>query len=127
MKGKVFHLEEEALNNNFFRKVLMTSPHSQLVVMSLKPGEDIGEEVHSLDQFIRVESGFGETILDGEVTIIRNGDAIVIPEGVLHNIRNTGNVDLKLYTVYSPAQHADGTIHKTRDEAVEAERLEHRA
>jgi mannose-6-phosphate isomerase-like protein (cupin superfamily) len=127
MKGKVFHLEEESLNNNFFRKVLMTSPHSQLVVMSLKPGEDIGEEVHSLDQFIRVESGTGESVLDGEVTIIKDGDAVIIPEGVLHNIRNTGAVDLKLYTVYSPAQHADGTIHKTRDEAVEAEKLEHNA
>lgn len=126
MNGFVDNIEELTKTNTFFRKVLYTGAHSQLVVMCLKPGEDIGLEVHdSVDQFFRVDNGAGELIIDGEISHIRDGFAVVVPAGSKHNISNTGSVDLQLYTVYSPPNHPDGTIHKTRTEAMDAESGEH--
>src|SRR5476649_2411634 len=114
MKGHIINLEKTALANEFFRKVLYTAKHSQLVVMSLKPGEDIGEEIHQLDQFIRCEAGVGKAVLDGVTHKISNGFSIVVPAGTKHNIINTSSdKSLKLYTVYSPPNHRDGVIHRT--------------
>jgi len=125
MKGYVTNIEEKSLTNNYFREVLYTDTHLQLVVMSLLPSEDIGEEVHQLDQFIRVEKGTGKTILDGVEHDISDGSAIVIPQGTLHNIVNTSTTEsMKLYTLYAPPNHKDGTIHKTKAEA-EADEKEH--
>lgn len=118
MNGYVINIEKEAEENSNFRKVLYTTPHSQLVVMSLKPNEDIGEEVHDLDQFLRVEKGEGKTILNGIEHPISSGFAIIVPAGTRHNIINTSSdKEMKLYTVYSPANHRDGVIHATKDEA----------
>lgn len=118
MNGYVNNIEKEALDNENFRKVLYTAKHSQLVVMSLEPKEDIGEEVHELDQFIRVESGIGMAILDGQEHTISDSFAIVVPEGARHNIINTSNTEkMKLYTVYSPPNHRDGVVHATKAEA----------
>lgn len=117
----VGNIEQESLENENFRKVLATAPNSQLVVMSLLPGEEIGEEVHDGDQFIRVEGGFGKAILDGKEYDVADGFAIVIPAGTSHNVVNAGDEPLKLYTVYSPAEHADGTIHRTKADADAAE------
>lgn len=118
MKGFVVNIEKETEENNNFRKVLYTAPHSQLVVMSLKPLEDIGEEVHTLDQFLRVEEGEGATILNGVSHPIASGSAIVVPAGTKHNIINTSaDKEMKLYTVYSPANHRDGVVHTTKREA----------
>lgn len=121
MVGFVDNIEKLTLENNYFRKVLFTGPNSQLVVMSLKPGEDIGEEVHSnIDQFIRVEKGEGKAVLNGKETKIKDDWAVVVPAGAKHNIINTSKTEkLKLYTVYSPPEHKDGTIHKTKKEALE--------
>ena len=125
MKGFVTNIEKDSLENEYFRKVLFTTPRLQLVVMSLKPNEDIGEEIHQLDQFIRVESGEGKSVLDGEEHILSDGFAIVIPAGTRHNILNTSSEkSLKLYTVYAPANHKEGAIHKTKAEA-EADEGEH--
>ena len=121
MKGYVHNIEKEALENEDFRKVLYTDERLQLVVMSLAPHEDIGEEVHELDQFIRVEKGEGKSVLNGEEHVISDGTAIVIPKGVLHNIINGGNGSMKLYSIYTPPEHKDGTIHKTKAEAEAAE------
>lgn len=119
MKGFIINLQEAALANTDFRRVLYTAKHSQLVLMSIKPGEDIGEEVHTLDQFIRVESGEGKAILDGIEHSVKDDDGIVIPAGTRHNIINTSDKeDLKLYTVYSPPEHLDGTIHATKANAL---------
>lgn len=118
MKGFVINIEKASLDNEYFRQVLFTDKNTQLVVMSLKPKEDIGEEVHKLDQFIRCEAGEGKTILDGVEHPIRDGFAIVIPSGTMHNIINT-SVDkpMKLYTLYAPPNHRDGVVHKTKAEA----------
>ena len=123
MNGYVANIEKETLNNDNFRKVLFTGPNSQLVVMSLKPGEDIGSEVHSaIDQFIRIEEGTGMVILDGVETPVEDDFAVVVPAGTEHNIINTSvNKVMKIYTVYSPAEHPDGTIHQTKAEALEHE------
>jgi len=120
MNGYISNIEEETLNNTFFRKVLYTAPHSQLVLMCLKPSEDIGLEVHeNVDQFIRIEQGEGKAVLDGEETLVKDGSAIVVPAGARHNVVNTSSTqELKLYTIYSPAEHKDGTIHKTKEEAM---------
>lgn len=119
MSGYIANIEDKTEGNDYFREVLFTAPHSQLVVMSIAPGEDIGEEVHDkVDQFLRIESGEGKTVLDGEETSISDGDCVVVPAGTKHNIINTGSSALKLYTVYSPANHPDGTIHKTKAEAM---------
>ena len=122
MKGYVTNIEQRSLTNNYFREVLYTDKNVQLVVMSLQPNEDIGEEVHQLDQFIRVEKGEGKTVLDGVEHAIADGSAIVIPEGTRHNIINTSSTEpMKLYTIYAPPNHKDGTIHKTKVEADEGE------
>jgi mannose-6-phosphate isomerase-like protein (cupin superfamily) len=119
MNGYVTDIEQESLDNNYFRKVLYTAPTSQLVLMSLKPGEDIGLETHhGVDQFIRVEAGKGKSILNGEEHDLQNGSAVIIPTGTEHNIVNVSQSEpLKLYTIYSPPQHPDGTIHKTKADA----------
>lgn len=125
MKGYVINIEEAALENEYFRKVLYTARNSQLVLMSLKPGEEIGAEIHHLDQFIRCEVGQGKAILDGIEHVIGDGFAVVVPAGTKHNIINTSsNKAMKLYTVYSPPNHLDQTIHKTKAEA-EADEAEH--
>lgn len=117
MKGFVQDIEDLAVKNDEFRRVLYTAQHCQLVVMALEPREEIGAEVHTLDQFFRVESGMGEAILDGVTTAIRPGFAVVVPAGANHNIINTGSVPLKLYTLYSPPNHRDGVVHHTRADA----------
>ena len=117
----VNNLEKDTVENENFRKVLNTTDKSQLVVMSLLPHEDIGEEVHEVDQFIRLEQGVGKAVLDGEEFEIEDGFAVVIPAGTRHNIINTGESEMKLYTIYTPPNHPDGTIHKTKAEAEAAE------
>lgn len=123
MTGYFGHIEQETLNNDNFRKVLYTGKHAQLVVMSLLPGEDIGMEVHgAVDQFFRFESGMGKAILNGEETMFAADDVLIIPAGTNHNIINTSTTDkLKLYTIYSPANHPEGTIHTTKTEAMAAD------
>ncbi len=117
MKGFVQDIEDLAVKNLDFRRVLYTARHCQLVVMSLKQNEEIGAEVHTLDQFFRVEEGTGEAVLDGVRTEIRAGFAVVVPAGANHNIINTGSAPLKLYTLYAPPNHLDGVIHHTRVDA----------
>lgn len=117
MKGFVKNIEEIAIKNNDFRQVLYTAKNCQLVIMSLKPNEEIGMEVHHLDQFFRVEEGTGEAILDGVHHAISAGFAVIVPAGTNHNIVNTGNTSMKLYTLYAPPNHRDGVIHHTRSEA----------
>jgi mannose-6-phosphate isomerase-like protein (cupin superfamily) len=123
MKGYVGNIEKESLDNSNFRKVLYTDSKVQLVVMSLLPNEDIGEEVHEhLDQFIRVESGKGAAVLEGERFNITDGSAVIVPAGTRHNIINeSSDAPMKLYTLYSPPQHAEGTVHRTKAEAQAAE------
>jgi len=118
----VDNIEKLTLENTNFRKVLATNGYSQLVVMSLKPMEDIGMETHpNVDQFFRVEKGVGKTILNGTEYEFSDGFAIVIPAGTEHNIINTSETDeLKLYTIYSPANHPDGTVHATKEDAIKA-------
>jgi len=115
--GFVQDIESLAISNKQFRKVLYTAQHCQLVVMALNPKEEIGMEVHKLDQFFRVEEGSGEAVLDGVRTAIRTGFAVIVPAGTNHNIINTGNVPLKLYTLYAPPNHRDGVVHSTRADA----------
>ncbi len=119
MTGYLQNIEEITLKNEAFRQVLFTSQHAQLVVMSLKPNEEIGTETHEIvDQFFRIESGEGKVIMNGEVQLIKDGDAIVVPAGIQHNVINTSSENpLKLYTVYSPPHHKDGTVHATKAEA----------
>jgi mannose-6-phosphate isomerase-like protein (cupin superfamily) len=117
MKGFVKNIEGLAVKNDEFRRVLYTAKNCQLVLMSLKPGEEIGAEVHKLDQFFRVEEGTGEAVLDGVQTVIRAGFAVLVPAGANHNILNTGTTPLKLYTLYAPPNHRDGVIHHTRADA----------
>ena len=121
MKGYITHIESEALENINFRKVLYTSDHSQLVLMSLVPGEEIGEEVHHTnDQFFRIESGEGKCTIDGVERFIADGDAIMVPSGAKHNLRNTSKTQfLKLYTIYSPPHHRDKIVRETKKEAEE--------
>jgi len=117
MKGYVQNIETITINNSEFRQVLYTAKNCQLVVMALKPKEEIGAEVHKLDQFFRVEEGTGEAFLDGVNTKISAGFAVLVPAGTNHNIINTGSVPLKLYTIYSPPNHRDGVVHHTRADA----------
>lgn len=126
MTGFVANIEDEAEKNDNFRKVLFTAPHSQLVVMSLEPGEDIGMEIHEEnDQFIRIEAGEGKAILHGEEHQIEDDWAVLIPAGTEHNIINTSEDEqMKLYTIYSPPHHPDKTVHKTKKEAENAETIE---
>lgn len=118
MKGYIENIEKVTLENQLFRKVLYTAHNSQLVLMSLKPGEEIGKEIHNLDQFIRCEAGNGKAILDGVEHDLSDGYAIVVPSGAEHNIVNTSATEpMKLYTVYSPPNHKDGTVHATKADA----------
>ena len=122
MKGYVTNIESAALENDNFRRVLYTAHHSQLVLMSLKPNEEIGEEVHELDQFLRIEAGRGMAVLDGVEHEIRDGSAIVVPAGTKHNIINTSSdSEMKLYTVYSPPEHKDGVVRATKADAIAQE------
>jgi len=127
MQGYLDNIEELTLQNTNFRKVLYTGTHSQLVLMSLKVGEDIGVEVHNdVDQFFRFESGEGKVIMNGVEHMVKDGSAVVIPAGMEHNIINTSQTeDLKLYTIYSPANHPDGTVHVTKEEAMKYEEEHH--
>ena len=115
MNGYINNIEKETLENEDYRRVLYTSHYSQLVVMCLGPQEEVGEEVHGLDQFIRLEQGEGKAVLDGEEQDIADNYAVVIPAGVKHNIINTSTTaKLKLYSIYSPPEHRRGTIHHTQ-------------
>ncbi|MGZ5621843.1 MAG: cupin domain-containing protein [Methylobacter sp.] len=117
MRGFVQNIEDITVKNEEFRRVLYTAEHCQLVVMSLKPKEEIGAEVHQLDQFFRVEEGNGEVVLNGIRSAISDGFAIIVPAGMNHNVINTGSVPLKLYTLYAPPNHRDGVVHHTRNDA----------
>ena len=122
MKGFIGDIEDRTEDNRDFRHVVYTGAHLQLVLMSLEPGEEIGDEVHeSTDQFFRIEDGTGEVSIDGRTTPIASDTAIVVPAGARHNIRNTGRKAMKLYTVYGPPHHADGTVQHTKAEAERAE------
>ncbi len=127
MAGYLVDIEKKSLENSYFREVLFTGPHSQLVVMSLAPGEDIGMETHGhVDQFIRVEAGRGKAILNGEEYNLEDGSAVVIPAGTEHNIVNSSQTEpLKLYTIYSPPEHPHGTVHKNKAEAIAYEKEHH--
>ena len=118
MKGYSQNIEKLSLENDHFRKVLYTGKNCQLVLMCLKPKEEIGMEVHhDSDQFFRVEKGQGQCFIDGNEYIVADGSAIVVPAGKKHNIVNSGSVPMKLYTIYTPPHHRDGVIHKTKSEA----------
>lgn len=120
MKGYVTNIEKDTLENENFRKVLYTAPNTQLVLMTLEPDEDIGEEVHEEhSQFIRVEAGVGKAVLDGVEHDLEDGSAVVIPAGMRHNVINTSSTEkLRLYTLYSPPEHKDGTLHETKADAL---------
>ena len=122
MQPHYSHIEQDTLNNTNFRQVLYTGPHMQLVVMSLKPGEEIGAEVHpDTDQFFRVEQGRAKFIIDGQEIVCSQDQVVIVPAGANHNVINDSDVDLKLYTIYTPPEHAPGTIHATKAEADAAE------
>jgi mannose-6-phosphate isomerase-like protein (cupin superfamily) len=114
MKGYIVNLEKETVENTDYRRVLYTAKNSQLVLMNIQPNDEIGSEVHELDQFIRIESGKAKAILDGVEHEMEDDFAVVIPAGTEHNIINTGDKELKLYSIYSPPEHKDGTVHKTK-------------
>ena len=116
--GYIDNIEEKTLDNNNFRQVLFTGKHMQLVVMSLKPGEGIGEEIHEhVDQFFRIEQGEAKVVIDGQEDVLKEDMVAIVPAGAKHNVINTSNVDLKLYTIYAPPNHPDGTINKDKAEA----------
>jgi mannose-6-phosphate isomerase-like protein (cupin superfamily) len=121
-KGFHTHIEEDTKQNTNFRKVLYTGAHSQLVLMTLAVGEDIGLEVHAdNDQFFRFEEGVGKVVINETTYEVVDGDAIVVPAGAEHNVINTGDTPLKLYTIYSPAHHQDGIVRATKQEAMDNE------
>lgn len=124
MTGYLGNIERQTLKNSFFRQVLFTGKNAQLVVMCLRKGEDIGNEVHpKVDQFFRIEQGEAKFVFNGkEERTAKNGDAVIVPAGTYHNVINTGSGQLKLYTIYSPPNHPDGTVHKNKAEAEEAEK-----
>jgi len=123
MTGYVGNIEKATEKNTNFRQVLFTGKHCQLVVMSLKPKEEIGIEVHpKVDQFFRIEEGQARVIIDGKEHLVGDGDAIIVPAGSQHNVINASETeDLRLYTIYSPPNHPEGTVHKTKKEADAAE------
>jgi mannose-6-phosphate isomerase-like protein (cupin superfamily) len=128
MTGYVGSIEKQTLENTYFRQVLFTAQHAQLVVMCLQPGEEIGDEVHpKVDQFFRIEQGKAKFVFnEKEEHLVHDGDAVVVPAGTYHNVLNTSKTAmLKLYTIYSPPNHPDGTVHKTKAEAETAELVEH--
>lgn len=120
MKGFKSNIEKDTLANRDFRRVLYTGKYSQLVLMSLKPGEEIGEEIHkTVDQFFRFEKGVGVVLIDGAKQKVADGDAVIVPAGAKHNVTNTSKkAELRLYTIYSPPEHEDGTIRKTKAQAL---------
>ena len=129
MTGYVGPIEKQTLANNYFRQVLFTGKYAQLVVMCLQPGEEIGNEVHQkVDQFFRIEQGEAEFVFGGtEKHKVKDGDAVIVPAGTFHNVINTSkSAKLKLYTIYSPPNHPDKTVHKTKADAEKAEAAEHR-
>jgi len=119
MKGLVLNIEKATLENTDYRRVLYTAKNSQLVLMNIQPGDEIGEETHTLDQFIRIEQGKGLLIIDGVEHQVEDDWAFVIPAGACHNVINTGEEEVKLYSVYSPPEHKDGTVHSTKTEEKE--------
>jgi len=123
LKGYVVDIEKETERNIDFRRVLYTGRHSQLVLMSIEPGEEIGEETHDdVDQFFRFEEGEGEVIIDGVEHRVKDGNGVIVPAGARHNVINTSKlVNLKLYTIYSPPEHQDGIVRRTRKEAMASE------
>jgi mannose-6-phosphate isomerase-like protein (cupin superfamily) len=122
MNGFVKDIEELTEANKDFRRVLYTGKHLQLVLMALKPGEEIGEEVHAdRDQFFRIEKGEGEVVIDGKRTRIKSDDAMLVPAGARHNVINTGDKPLMLYTLYGPPEHKDGIVRATKAEAEASE------
>ncbi len=124
--GYASNIEDVTLSNSNFRSVLYTGKYCQLVVMSLEPGEEIGMEVHeNVDQFFRVEKGVAKVVMSGEETHVEDDFAFIVPAGVQHNVINTGNDVLKIYTIYSPANHPEGTVHATKAEADLAEEHKH--
>ena len=129
MKPYVGSIENETMENTYFRHVLFTGTYAQLVVMCLQPGEEIGNEVHeAVDQFFRIEQGEAKFLFNNgkESHVVKNGDAVIVPAGTYHNVINNSEEDvLKLYTIYSPPNHPDGTIHETKADAEQAEEAEH--
>ena len=128
MTGYVGAIEKQTLENTYFRQVLFTAQHAQLVMMCLQPGEEIGDEVHpKVDQFFRIEQGKAKFVFnEKEEHLVHDGDAVVVPAGTYHNVVNTSKTAmLKLYTIYSPPNHPDGTVHKTKAEAQAAELVGH--
>jgi mannose-6-phosphate isomerase-like protein (cupin superfamily) len=122
MRGYVTNIENDTLENKDFRRVLYTAKNTQLVLMNLRANEEIGEEIHDLDQFIRVEAGHGLALIDGGAHRLSDGSAVIIPAGTKHNVINVSDTEeLKLYTLYSPPEHRDGTVHKTKTDALEHE------
>ena len=119
MKGYITNIEEETLKNEDYRRVLYTAKNSQLVLMNIKPGDEIGEEVHELDQFIRFEEGDAQIVLGGIEHVVGKDFAVIIPAGTKHNVINTGGTPLKLYSVYSPPEHKDQTVHATKQDEKE--------
>ena len=127
MSGYNIDIEKATEDNDYFRKVLHTAEHMQLVLMTLQVGEEIGQEMHpDVDQFFRVEHGQADAILESEIHKLVDGSVLIIPAGTEHNVVNTSpNEPLRLYTIYSPPNHPDGTINKTKAEAEEYERIHH--
>ncbi len=127
MTGYVGNIEKQTVKNNYFRQVLYTAKNAQLVLMCLQQGEEIGNEVHDkVDQFFRIEQGEAKFIFNGkEEHVVHDGDAVIVPAGTFHNVINTGKGQMKLYTIYSPPNHPDGTVHKTKAEADKAEAEHH--
>ncbi len=117
MKGFVDDIEELTVNNDLYRKVLYTGKNLQLVLMTLQPGEEIGEEVHEgHDQFFRIEQGKGKVVIDGQTHAIEDDDAVIVPAGARHNVINSGDQPLRLYTIYGPPEHRDGVVHATKQD-----------
>jgi len=120
MKGFVDDIEELTLNNDLYRKVLYTGKNLQLVLMTLQPGDEIGEEVHEgHDQFFRIEEGEGKVVIDGETHAVSDDDAVIVPAGARHNVINSGDHPLRLYTIYGPPEHRDGVVHATKQDEQE--------
>lgn len=117
MKGYVTDIEKDTIENSYFREVLYTDDNMQLVLMTLRPKEDIGIEKHPVSQFFRIERGIGKVVIDGKEHRVKSGSGIIVPANTKHNIINSGDIPLKLYSIYSPPKHKDKTIHKTKKEA----------
>ena len=122
MAGLNRNIERLAAENTDFRREILTNEHSQLVLMSIEPGDDIGEETHEVDQFLVFVKGKGEAVLEGQKSAIEGGSLVSVPAGTLHNFINTGSEPLKLFTIYSPPEEAPGTVHRNKDDALAAER-----